>query len=179
MYMLVFWRIVLECIFCGFVIIIRLFEGVYMDSYLSHSDDKRIVNDIDSLLSSGYSIYKACMILANNDKQLANKYSYRYRKLKKNGDYNIVTIKSHTKKLNDEDMVSLFMGIVGLIKKSTVYDIRSKYRIVLEDYKSRLNMAIAELKKKESLLIEVLSENERLRGKYINMNSLYNKIKGE
>ena len=177
--MLVFWRIVLECIFCRFVIIIRLFEGVYMDSYLSHNDNMRIVSNIDSLLCSGYSIYKACMILANNDKQLANKYSYRYRKLKKNGECNIFTIKSHTRKLNDEDMMSLFMSIVGLIKKSTAYDIRSKYKIVLEDYKSRLNMAIAELKKKESLLIEVLSENERLKGEYINMDSLYNKIKGE
>lgn len=77
---------------------------------------------------------------------------------------NIYTIKSAGKKLSDEDIDCLIMGIVGLIRKSTAYNVHEKYKSIVDDYENRLNQTIVELKKKDELLMEVMIENEKLKG---------------
>ena len=98
---------------------------------------------------------------------------------RKREDYksgNIFTIRSYQRQISDEDLNNLIMGLVSLIKKSTAHDIHNHYKGIISDYHSRLNNTIVELQKKDKLLLEVLEENQKLKGEK-NIDSLYSKIK--
>ena len=80
---------------------------------------------------------------------------------------NIIKFEDIRKKkpLSDEEIKSLFLGLVNLIKSSAIDDVSQKIKA---DYKKNsilLNNTILELKVKDQLLIDLKKENEELKSK--------------
>lgn len=168
------FKLIFKCqYFLKYVIEVGMGYTHFLDT-----EEKKLIRDIEDLLDGGYSIYSACMILANRDKKLARRYYDKYRSISKYKD-NIVTIRPVNKKLTDDDINSLIMGIVGLIKKSTAHDVSTHYKGIIEEYHIRLNSTLVELNKKNNLLNTVLAENEKLKGEVTHIDSLYSRIKGK
>lgn len=88
---------------------------------------------------------------------------------------NIIKFEDIRKKktLSDEEIKSLFLGLVNLIKSNAIDDVSQKIKA---DYKKNsilLNNTILELKVKDQLLIDLKKENEELKSK---TSKLENKI---
>lgn len=69
------------------------------------------------------------------------------------------------KSLSDDDIKSLFLGLVNLIKSSAIDDVSSKIK---EEYKKNsiaLNNTLFELKVKSELIEELKKENQNLKSK--------------
>lgn len=80
---------------------------------------------------------------------------------------NIIKFEDFKKKksLTDEEIKSLFLGLVNLIKTSAIDDVSSKIK---EEYKKSsiaLNNTLLELKLKNELIEELKKENENLKSK--------------
>lgn len=143
-------------------------------------ESEKLFNNVNNLVKSGCSVYRACMMLANYDKKLCLRYQNKYRNMQKCKNNNIITIKPIDKKLTDEDINNLIMGIVGLIKKTTAYSVSEHYKGIINEYNIRLNNTLIELNKKNNLLNTALKENEMLKeSKSNNLNKLLNKVKGK
>lgn len=140
-------------------------------------ESKSMFNQINNLVSKGNSVRKACLIMAGEDQSLFLRYQNKYRKMLKQASQNVKTIKTKDRRLTDIDIQNLFMAVAGLIKKSTAFDIGKYYKTIINDYHLRLNNALIELNKKNTLLSEVLKENEKLKGENINIDKLFGKVK--
>lgn len=140
-------------------------------------ESKSIFNQINDLVSKGNSVRRSCLIIAGEDQSLFLRYQNKYRKMLKQASENVKTIKTKDRRLSDIDIQNLFMAVVGLIKKSTAFDVGKYYKTIINDYHLRLNNALIELNKKNTLLSEVLKENEKLKGENINIDKLFCKVK--
>lgn len=143
-------------------------------------EEKWLFDSVNNLINSGFSIRGACKKLANYDYSLFLRYQNKYIKLKnKVMKENIVTMKISNAGLSEDNMNMLFKAIINLIKNNTVYEMDRKYKLIIDDYATRLNNSIIELNKKNLLLKKVLIENEKLKSsKFVNMTKLQSLLKG-
>ena len=161
-----------------------------------HFDDeesKILTTKIDELIQSGLSVRNACFRLAGGNAKemlrLQNKYRNIAHKQAKVLKFPKQSIESNKNfggkvKLTDDDIKSLFLGLVKLVKENATIDSKKqvekiliatenekrKHLVELEQKQfeiSRLNQSIAELKQKNTLLNKVL-ENYRIN--YLNNN---------
>ncbi len=117
----------------------------------SNFDTEKLVTEILRLKCLGYSIRKACLKLANNSAEEMLRYQNKFRSvmknnrklydrclasLKKNGlsnsnyedkNKNVIYMKRpEDNKLSDEDVNSLFLGLVRLVKKSAMQTVEKR-----------------------------------------------------
>ena len=80
---------------------------------------------------------------------------------------NVINFSDFNKKrvLSDEDIKSLFLGLVGLIKTSAQEDLKTKFMIDAEEKGKKLQTTLLELKIKNEIICELKSENEKLKSK--------------
>ncbi|MGN1222664.1 MAG: hypothetical protein ACI4T1_00845 [Christensenellales bacterium] len=91
----------------------------------------------------------------------------------------IINFEDYRKKrnLSDEEIKSLFLGLVNLIKTSAIDDVSKKIK---EDYKQTtivLNKTLLELKLKNEIINELKQENENLKSKMENLVIKINTLK--
>ena len=84
------------------------------------------------------------------------------------GDFN------KKKSLTDDEIKSLFLGLVNLIKSNAVDDFSVKMKEEIYNNNKKLNSTILELKVKDEIIIDLKNENKMLKSKAEN---LENKIK--
>lgn len=88
---------------------------------------------------------------------------------------NIIRFEDFSKKktLTDDDIKSLFLGLVNLIKTNAVDDVSTKIKKEYKKNSIMLNNTLLELKIKNEIIEELKRENENLKSK---TNSLIKKI---
>lgn len=77
------------------------------------------------------------------------------------------------KPLSDDDIKSLFLGLVNLIKTNAIEDVNNKLKSEFQEKSIKLNNAKIELKLKDEIILDLKKENEKLNSK---MNMLLKKI---
>jgi len=82
--------------------------------------------------------------------------------------------KNKKKTLTDDDIKSLFLGLVNLIKSSAIDDVSTKIKAEYKKNSIMLNKAMLEIKVKNEIIEDLKHENEELKSKTEN---LINKIK--
>lgn len=88
---------------------------------------------------------------------------------------NIIKFEDFKKKKNltDEEIKSLFLGLVNLIKSNAIDDVSSKIKNEYKKNSIMLNNTILELKIKNEIIDDLKKENDNLKSK---MEKLLNKI---
>ena len=130
------------------------------------ADTKILIEKINDNLAKGISVRKTCLDLANNNislmVRLQNKYrnvvykSY-YKKRKINTE--VLNFEAPKKKITEDDINSLFLGLIKLVKNRAIKEYKESYNLEIET----LKMKIRNLKKD-------LSDKDLL------INSLYKKV---
>lgn len=69
------------------------------------------------------------------------------------------------KTLSDEDIKSLFLGLVNLIKSSAIDDVSSKIKAEYKKNSIELNNTLLQLKVKNKIIQSLKQENESLKSK--------------
>lgn len=88
---------------------------------------------------------------------------------------NIINFEDYNKKrkLTDDDIKSLFLGLVNLIKNSAIDDVSGQIKREYKENSIRLNNALLELKLKNEIIESLQEENKNLKSK---ANELIKKI---
>ena len=158
----------------------------------TESETREIISNILKLNNEGYSIRKACLKLANNDVNLMVRYQNKYRSVLKTNpklieeiskELNINQLKTNTnsnnliyfkkqepKTITENDINSLFLGLIKLVKKSATESVEKKLISELDFANSTLRKTLVKLSKTEQSYKELENnykrekiENEKLK----------------
>ena len=122
--------------------------------YFSKVQEDELIQKIEKMINEGFSVRKACFTLANKDVGLMLRYQNKYRNhlsrnSKTQGD-NIIKFSNKRKdNLTDNDINSLFLGLVRLVKKKANEEISEKYKFEMEKTNTMLRKAIVEIGEKD------------------------------
>ncbi len=156
-------------------------------TYFSQEEERRLMEEISSLVKKGISVRKACFILSNGDVGQMLRFQNKYRnfllknklssgkiianenrEIKSVEQGNIIAFKKASKTLTEAEVQSLFMGLVRLVKKNVIAEEEEKYKAELTKTNILLRKALTEINGKERELeklkaeyLKLKSENER------------------
>lgn len=148
----------------------------------SDEETNKLIEKIESLKRRGLSTRSACMILSNNNPTLMLRYQNKYRyyinnqsKEKANENVKVIKINEYkkNKKLSDEDIKSLFLGLVKLIKTNALDSVSENLKQENAENKARLINALNEISVKQTKIDELTKTNSEL---YIKLKELDNKM---
>ena len=145
-------------------------------------ETNELIKNIINLTNKGYSVRKACLELANNDVnemvRLQNKYRSVISKdseilnnclsnLKEKGVFkkqpsNITVLPVRKNKLNDNDIQSLFLGLVNIVKKTAEENANTTLKKQLQEANNNLRKTLVELTKKEIEILNLRKEFKML-----------------
>ena len=140
---------------------------------------QKLIDYIKSKNNQGVSVRKACLQLANDNATLMARYQNKFRqtqskqKDRKTNCNNVITFPIEKKlpqqKLTDDEIKSLFLGLVNLVKKSTFAELNEKI-----EHEKNLNntfkqQSAIEIIKKDKRIDELLTENKKLTNKIITL----------
>lgn len=136
--------------------------------FFSSNEEQSLMQEITKLIDSGMSVRKACLTLSNGNVEQMLRYQNKYRnylvKQKSEAIDNTKVIKFTKKKttLNDNDIQSLFMGLVRLVKRNALEQINDKYKSEFDRVSNELRKAIVEIHNKEKAYSELKNEIAKL-----------------
>ena len=136
--------------------------------FFSSNEEQSLMQEITKLIDSGMSVRKACLTLSNGNVEQMLRYQNKYRnylvKQKSEAIDNTKVIKFTKKKttLNDNDIQSLFMGLVRLVKRNALEQINDKYKSEFDRVNNELRKAIVEIHNKEKAYSELKNEIAKL-----------------
>ena len=133
-------------------------------SFFSEKETQSVVTDIQNLVNKGLSVRKACLKLSGGNVdlmlRLQNKYRNEILKDKKESSKNTVNIlefKNKQKSLSENDLNSLFMGLVKLVKKTAIEEASQAIRKEKDSISFMLKKTLSDLSSKEKE-VELLKE---------------------
>ncbi len=139
---------------------LSLHEKVHFESFAKEQEEE-LFEKIEKLVQEGCSVRLACQKLSNGNlalmTRLQNKYQNMCRKIKQ--DNNIIHFQPKQKLLTDNDINSLFLGLVKLIKKNATEEAMEKSQVSNQ----LLKKAFADLGRKDKELSSLKAEFERLK----------------
>ena len=135
------------------------------------------------------SVREACLKLAKNNINMMLRYQNKYRNIIKNqkGEVikvmnelktknikirnpyekdKIITMPKVKKVLSDDDIKSLFMGLCKLIKNNVESDLINKKQLRNNEFNKKLKMALIQNRRKDFLIEELKSENQKLKEEF-------------
>lgn len=125
-------------------------------TFFTEKEAETTFNSINNLVSKGYSVRKACLTLAKCDigqmVRLQNKFRtmIKAKQDKKIIPNNIISMPQKTMCLTDNEINSLFLGLVKLIKSSIKQEMNLKFQKESENSNIALRQAIVNLANKQS-----------------------------
>lgn len=142
-------------------------------SFFTEGEENFVVAEIDRLKEGGMSVRKACLTLAKGDAELMLRYQnkYRNRKTEKAGD-KVIAFKKPVKGLSDDEVQSLFMGLVRLVKKNALLEGEEKYRDKLKQANEKLKSLLAKIAVQEREIDKIKQSYLLLRKQQENKNLL-------
>lgn len=145
-------------------------------SYFSQEEEQGLMQRIEELVAAGNSVRKACLILSDGDIDKMLRYQNKYRnylvKNKKQADEKSNIIKFTKKKndaLTDNDITSLFMGLVRLVKRSAMEEAAGKLKEERSAANNMLRKAIVDLSKKEREIKNLKEEFAKLKAENLKL----------
>ena len=113
----------------------------------------RIQNKYYNLLKNNPKLVKKCVILLKNDQK-------PIRNILTDTPQNIVTMpKIQSKILSDNDINSLFLGLLNLVKENTMQTLKTTIQKKVEYMTTSLQKSLNELRKKDIIIRELKKEN--------------------
>lgn len=142
--------------------------------YFSQEEEEKLMHDIDKMVKSGVSVRKACYTLSGGDVGQMLRYQNKYRNyLAKNTqkassslgkDSNIIQFKKvQQRTLSEEEVQSLFIGLVRLVKKSAIEESEEKYRKIITEANENLRKAMLALNNRERDFNKLKEEFARIK----------------
>lgn len=132
-------------------------------------EESDLLHQIDNLTKQGYSVRFACQKLSGGDLALMTRLQNKYQNEKKKQTGQVIQFRSRQKSLTENEINSLFLGLVKLIKKTAVEDVLEKTKLEKESSAFLLKKAFVDLGKKDKQIAELQenfkllkSENEKL-----------------
>lgn len=135
--------------------------------YFSKEEESDLMKKIDDMVSGGMSVRKACYTLSKGDVGQMLRYQNKYRNfLSKTNSANennldgekIIKFTKKRTALTDNEIQSLFMGLVRLVKRNAIEEISDKVKVDFENANQELRKAIIELHNKEKEYKDLKSE---------------------
>jgi len=124
--------------------------------FFSEKEGEKIIAAINKLVYEGNSVRQACLKLSGGNIALMLRYQNKYRnsqlkkqEVKQENKVNILDYKNKQKKLTEEDITSLFMGLVKLIKKMAFDEVAQTLKKERDSAGFLLKKALIDLNKKE------------------------------
>ncbi len=122
--------------------------------------EENLFEEIDKLTKSGMSVRSACLKMSNGDLTLMTRYQNKYQNMKRKmitQNNNIIPFKQRT--LTENDINSLFLGLVKLIKKTAMEEAMNGQ----EKQNSLLKKAFSDLSKKDKQIEDLKIQFESLK----------------
>ena len=144
-------------------------------SHFTTENEMELIKKIEELLVNGYSVRKACLTLANNDvnimMRLQNKYrNYLTKQKLKVKKADILQFKPKIEQeLTDSDINNLFLGLVKVIKKNAVKQVKKQLINECEWANSTLRKTLVTLNNKEQTIQALNLKNTMLSKKLIDL----------
>lgn len=144
-----------------------------------------LLKQIDNLTEKGQSVRSACKELSGGDVGVMTRIQNKYQNLKRKNcaqeKNNIIMFRQKQKNLTENDITSLFLGLVKLIKKTAIDDFVEQTKLEKQSSAFLLKKALLDLGKKEKKIAELRadfevlkSENEKLIERLNSFGSLKN-----
>jgi hypothetical protein len=145
--------------------------------YFSKQEEEKLMKEIDNMAKQGISVRKACLSLSGGDVGQMLRYQNKYRNfltkqkaqekcvkneiIESNDDKGkVITFKKVQKRLTENEVQSLFMGLVRLVKRNAREESEEVYKQQISLANDKLRQAIKELYTKEQ-------ENLRLKEEFL------------
>lgn len=119
-------------------------------AFFSAGEEEFVVGEIERMKEGGMSVRKACLTLAKGDAELMLRYQNKYRNRKAEKKENkVIEFRKPSKGLTDEEVQSLFMGLVRLVKKNALLEGEEKYRDKLKQANEKLKSLLSRIAMQE------------------------------
>lgn len=138
---------------------------------------QKLIDYINSKKQEGKSVRKACQELAGNNATLMVRYQNKYRSMQKKDNTknintsNIISFpvekKLQPQKLTDDEIKSLFLGLVNLVKKSTYQEAAESFLKEKQSNDMIFKKSIIEISQKDKKIEELMAENKKLTSKIL------------
>ncbi len=129
-------------------------------------ESENMVQEIEKLTKLGMSVRSACYKLAKGDLTQMTRMQNKYQNMKK---CNIIPFRNKKSFLSENEINSLFLGLVRLIKKTAVEEFSEKAKQGEENLQLLMKKAFSDLNKKDEKIAqlqqafeEVKKENQEL-----------------
>ena len=138
-------------------------------------------SQIEQLTSKGFSVRNACEQLCNGDIAQMLRLQNKYRSIKKSECKVIQFPSQKTKKqtLTDEEIKSLFMGLVKLVKENEIQNNQQSINFYIEQNEMQKRKGIVLLKQKQSEIDALKQEISNLKQKNQELNKKLTKYRVE
>lgn len=138
-------------------------------NFFSENETTKIMQDINDLVKKGFSVRKACLDLAGGDITKMVRLQNKFRTVKKETNknvtmpQNIISMPQKTTQLSENEINSLFLGLVKLIKSSVRQELNLKMQKDTENANSLLRQTLVNLSNKEHQIAKLKKSFEILR----------------
>lgn len=107
--------------------------------------ENELFEKIENCVSRGQSVRSACLKLSNGNLTMMTRYQNKFQNMKKKVENKgkIIPFQQRKTLLTDDDINSLFAGLVKLVKKSAIEEIYTKFNMDIEKLK-RENLELRE-----------------------------------
>lgn len=129
---------------------------VHFDNF-NKEEEEKLYEKIEDMTKQGISVRSACLKLSAGDLTEMTRLQNKYQNMKKKlaSANNIIPFKQRQKILTENDINSLFMGLVRLIKKTAIEDFMEKSKLEKESSSYLLKKAFVDLNKKDKQIAEL------------------------
>ena len=154
----------------------------------SEKELSNLIDAIEKEKAKGQSVRKACFKLSNGDPVKMLRFQNKYRNYLKSKSLldnknettsNIIRFSNKKQGLSENDITSLFIGLVRLVKRNLTTEIEEKQSKEKENLNQKLCKAIVEIGEKENELSSLKSKFEKLKKENIMLNQKMMKLKCE
>lgn len=130
----------------------------------SDLEESKLMEDVDNLVQSGMSVRTACQKLSGGDLTIMTRLQNKYQNLKKKKrPENVIVFRQKQKSLSENDINSLFLGLVRLIKRAAIDEFMEKTKLEKESSAFLLKKAFVDLSRKDKQISELKEEFSNLK----------------
>jgi len=133
-----------------------------------------LIQKIDKLKQGGLSTRSACFKLCGGDIKQMLRYQNKYQNCKKDKKcakiYNFPVQNKQKTALSDDDIKSLFMGLVKLVKENANQDCKTKYELFLEKTEEQKRLHFIEIEQKNFEIAELNNNILKLKQQNLQLN---------
>ena len=154
----------------------------------SQEETLKLINFIEKEKNKGISVRKSCYNLSNGDPVKMLRFQNKYRNYLKSksiveqeavNDNKIIRFTNRKQGLTENDITSLFLGLVRLVKRNLTSEIEQKEEKEKETLNQKLRKAVSQIGEKENEIALLKSKFEKLQKEYSQLNQKMIKLKCE